>query len=66
MINIIREIAMCLELSEEDLFWLAVLIVALFLWAIVQCLVRTEAEWISVTTKDEFGNEITIHSRIKK
>lgn len=62
----IVSIIMSLSLSNEDVFWLVVLVLCLVLLGVVETIYRTEPEQIITKTKDKKGNEVIIVSRIKK
>lgn len=51
-------------LLDVDPFWYYLLIVILLLSGIVKCLYPWQRKWKSIKTKDENGNEVTIHSRL--
>lgn len=59
-------IIMSLGLSNEEMFWLAVLLACIVVRLIVACIYRTEPEYKITKTKDKKGNEIIVVSRIKK
>lgn len=59
-------IIMSLGLSNEEMFWLVVLLVCIVIGLIVSCIYRTEPEYKIEKTKDKKGNEVIIVSRIKK
>ena len=57
---------MSLGLSNEEIFWLVVLLLCIVLRIITECMYRTEPEYKIAKTKDKKGNEVIIVSRIKK
>ena len=62
----IISIIMSFGLSNEETFWLAVLVICLILWGVTETIYRSIPEYKITKTKDEKGNEVTIVSRIKK
>ncbi len=62
----ILNIIMSLNLSNEETFWLVVLLLCVVLWGITETIYRTVPEYKITKTKDEKGNDVTIVSRIKK
>ena len=62
----IISIIMSFNLSNEDMFWLAVLVLCIILLGVTETIYRTVAEYKITKTKDKEGNEVTIVSRIKK
>lgn len=64
--NDILNIIMSFGLSNEDMFWLVILLICIMLGLITACMYRTEPEYKITKTKDKEGNEVTVVSRIKK
>lgn len=62
----IVNIIMSFGLSDEEMFWLGVLILCVILWGVVETLYRTIPEYKITKTKDKNGNDVTVVSRIKK
>lgn len=62
----IVSIIMSLGLSNEETFWLVVLVLCFMLWGITETIYRTVPEHKITKTKDKKGNEVIIVSRIKK
>lgn len=62
----IVNIIMSFGLSNEDMFWLAVLVLCIILLGVTETIYRTVAEYKIIKTKDKNGNDVTIISRIKK
>lgn len=62
----IVNIIMSLGLSNEETFWLVVLVLCFMLWGVTETMYRTVPEYKIIKTKDKDENEVTIVSRIKK
>lgn len=62
----IVSIIMSLGLSNEETFWLVVLVLCCMLLGITETVIRTVPEYKITKTKDKNENEVTIVSRIKK
>ena len=62
----IVNIIMSLGLSNEETFWLVVLVLCVMLWGVTETRFRTVPEYKITKTKDKNEKEVTIVSRIKK
>ena len=62
----IVNIIMSLGLSNEETFWLVVLVLCFMLWGVTETRFRTVPEYKITKTKDKNEIEVTIVSRIKK
>ena len=62
----IVSIIMSLGLSNEETFWLVVLVLCFMLWGVTETIYRTVPEYKITKTKDKDENEVTTVSRIKK
>lgn len=63
MLDWINEISYQLGVDPS---WTILIIGLLFLLGIVKCLYPWQPKWKSITTKDENGNEITVHYHLDK
>ncbi len=52
--------------NDLEPFWAYLLVSLLLLLGIIKAFYTRQPEWESKKTKDNNGNEVTIHSRIRK